>query len=136
MEFFGIPENLLELIRRVKSVSDARDHLCVCVDTGHTNLAVNLGHPPVGDVIRQLGTLVEVLHLHDNNGIKDQHKIPMTGIIDWNDVICALFEIGYKGYYNLEVVLTHFGKELMEEEATFAVKVINNLLKTNKEDAE
>ena len=136
MEFFGIPENLLELIRRVKSASDAGEFLCVCVDTGHTNLAVKMGYPPVGDVIRRLGSLVEVLHLHDNDGIKDQHKIPITGTLDWADILAALKEIGYSGYYNLEVMLKHFGKELMEEEAMFAVKVINNLLKTNEEDAE
>jgi len=136
MEFFGIPENLLELIRRVKRASDCGEFLCVCVDTGHTNLAVKMGYPPVGDVIRQLGSLVEVLHLHDNDGIKDQHKIPLTGTLDWADILAALREIGYAGYYNLEVVLKHFGAEMMEEEAIFAVKVINNLLKTTEEDAE
>ncbi len=129
MEFFGIPENLLELIKRVKSSSDAGEYLCVCVDTGHTNLAVKMGHPSVGDVIRKLGGLVEVLHLHDNDGIKDQHKIPKTGILDWDDILSALDEIGYCGYYNLEVMLKHFGMELMEDEAEFAVKVMNNMLK-------
>ena len=131
MEFFGVPENLLELISRVKGASDAGECLCVCVDTGHTNLAVKMGHPPVADVIRMLGGLVEVLHLHDNNGLKDQHKIPMTGTLDFADILAALKEIGYRGYYNLEVVLTHFGEELMDEEAIFSAKVLNNLLKTN-----
>lgn len=129
MEFFGVPENLLELIRRVKSASDAGEHLCVCVDTGHTNLAVKMGHPPVGDVIRQLGSLVEVLHMHDNNGIKDQHKMPKTGDLDWDDILAALNEIGYSGYYNLEVVLKHFGIELMEDEAALSVKIMRNMLK-------
>ena len=129
MEFFGIPENLLELVRRVRETSPAADSLCVCVDTGHTNLAVKMGYPSVGDVIRQLGSLVEVLHIHDNDGIKDQHKIVGTGIIDWKDVFEALDEIGYAGYYNLETMLKHFGEDFEVEEAEFSVKVLNHMLK-------
>ena len=132
MEFFGIPENLLELIKIVKSFSDAGDYLCVCVDTGHTNLAVKMGYPPVGDVIRNLGSLVEVLHLHDNDGIKDQHKIPKTGILDWEDILAALDEIGYGGYYNLETMLKHFGDGFEEEEAVFSIKVLGHMLNTKK----
>ena len=130
MEFFGIPENLLELVRRVGEACDAADALCVCVDTGHTNLAVAMGHPSVGDVIRKLGSLVEVLHLHDNNGIKDQHKILGTGIIDWKDVFSALDEIGYAGYYNLETMLKHYGDGFEEEEGKFSFKVLNHMLKS------
>ena len=129
MEFFGIPENLLELIKRVRETSPAGDALCVCVDTGHTNLATNMGYPSVGDVIRLLGSLVEVLHLHDNNGIKDQHKILGTGIIDWKDVFAALDEIGYAGYYNLETMLKHFGDGFEEAEAEFSAKVLKHMLK-------
>jgi len=55
--------------------------------------------------------------------------MPKTGILDWDDILSALDEIGYKGSYNLEVVLDHFGKELMEEEAAFSVKIMRNMLK-------
>lgn len=130
MEFFGIPENLKELVRRVRESSPAGDALCVCVDTGHTNLATNMGYPTVGDVIRDLGDLVEVLHMHDNNGIKDQHKILGTGIIDWKDVFAALSEIGYAGNYNLETMLKHYGDDFEHEEAEFSIKVLNHMLKT------
>ena len=130
MEFFGYVENLIELIERVRAASDAGDYLCVCVDTGHTNMTVRYGCPSVGDVIRRLGSLVEVLHLHDNNGIKDQHKIPMTGTIDWADVMSALKEIDFGGWYNLENTICHFGENLRMEEATFSVKVMKNMLAT------
>ena len=129
MEFFGIPENLKELVKRVRENSPAADALCVCVDTGHTNLATNMGYPSVGDVIRYLGDLVEVLHMHDNNGIKDQHKILGTGIIDWKDVFAALDEIGYAGYYNLETMLKHYGDGFEESEAEFSAKVLKHMLK-------
>ena len=130
MEFFGYVENLIELIERVRAASDAGDYLCVCVDTGHTNMTVRYGCPSVGDVIRRLGSLVEVLHLHDNNGIKDQHKIPMTGTIAWADVMSALKEIDFGGWYNLENTITHFGAGFCMEEAAFSVKVMRHMLET------
>ena len=129
MEFFGVPEHLIEGIRRIKEASPYGDHVCVCVDTGHTNLATKMGYPSVGDVIRQLGPLVKVLHLHDNNGLLDQHKMPLTGDLDWKDIIAALDEIGFDGYYNLETMLRHFGDELMVDEANMSVKIMRNLLK-------
>lgn len=131
MEFFGYINNLVELCEKIKTSTEYGDYICVCVDTGHTNLAVKYeGNPSVGDAIRELGSLVEVLHLHDNNGKKDQHKIPMTGDIDWNDVLNALDEINYPGYYNLESEITHFGEGFEAEEAAFAVKVMKHMLKT------
>ncbi len=133
MEFFGYVDNLIELKRRVDACCDAGDALCVCVDTGHTNLTVRYDNPSVGDVIRKLGSLVEVLHLHDNNGIKDQHKIPMTGIIDWNDVLSALDDAGFNGWYNLENTINHFGPGFELEEATFSVKVLRHMLKVHAE---
>jgi sugar phosphate isomerase/epimerase len=82
-----------------------------------------------GDVIRRLGSLVEVLHIHDNDGVKDQHKIPGTGVIDWSDVFSALDEIGYSGCYNLEPMLNHFGENFEEAEAEFSAKVLEHMLK-------
>ena len=129
MEFFGYPENLILGCEKIKSECDAGDALCVCVDTGHTNMAVRYGNPSVGDVIRSLGKKVEALHLHDNAGVRDQHKIPMTGIIDWADVFAALTEIGYSGWYNLENDVTHFGEGFELEEAKFSVKVLRQMIK-------
>jgi len=75
-----------------------------------------------------LGSKIEVLHLNDNDTLKDQHKIPMTGVIDWNEVFNALDEINYKGVYNMELNLKHFGENFLIETAEFAVKVMKNIL--------
>ena len=77
-----------------------------------------------------LGDKISVLHLHDNNKLKDQHKIPMTGDIDWNDVFDALDEIKFDGVYNMELNLKYFGESFMKETAEFAVKVMRNMLDT------
>ena len=132
MEFFGYVEHLIESVDSVRKKYDAKDALCVCVDTGHTNLTVRYGEPSVGDVMRKLGSRLEVLHLHDNNGLRDQHKIPMTGDLDWTDILSALDEIGYAGWYNLENDVTHFGEGFEVEEAAFSVKVLRQMLNSSK----
>lgn len=134
MEFFGYAENLALGCDKLKELGDFDDSICVCVDTGHTNMTVRHGNPTVADAIRILGNRVEVLHLHDNDGVLDQHKIPMTGIIDWEDVFAALSEIGYSGWYNLENTVYHFGKEFALEEAKFSIKVLRQMLNTYKKN--
>jgi sugar phosphate isomerase/epimerase len=54
--------------------------------------------------------------------------MPRTGDLDWKDILAALDEVGYDGYYNMENVLLHFGEELLPDAAEFSVKVMRNLL--------
>ena len=129
MEFFGYVDNLIECINRSRSLGDYADSICVCVDTGHTNMTVRYGNPSVPEVIRKLGNMVEVLHLHDNDGVTDQHKIPMTGTINWDETMTALRDIGFNGWYNLENDITHFGQGFEKEEAIFSTKVMMHMLK-------
>ena len=69
-----------------------------CVDIGHTVL---VGENPV-NMIKALGNRVAALHVHDNDGIKDEHTVPFHGIIKWNEVAKALKDIGYSGEITLE----------------------------------
>lgn len=131
-DFFGNIRELLDSYRRLKAVGDNADYLTICVDTGHSNKAARFGNPAPADVIRMCGADVAVLHLNDNDGLTDQHKMPKTGNIDWDDVLNALDEIGYTGVYNMELNLGHFGENFMAEEAAFAVKVLKNMLAGRK----
>ena len=67
-------------------------------------------------------------YFNDNDTLTDQHKIPMTGTIDWKDVFSALSEVGYDGVYNMELNLRHFGDNFLYETAEFVVKVMRNML--------
>ncbi len=130
-DFFGNIGEFLKSYNRVCAVEDFANYMCVCVDTGHSNKASRFNNNPTpGDVIRMLGGHVQVLHLNDNDKLTDQHKIPMTGTIDWEDVFNALDEVGYTGVYNMELELRHFGEDFCIEEAAFAIKVMRQLLKT------
>ena len=129
-DFFGNMNEFLTAFDRVADMADWRDSFCVCMDTGHTNKATRYNrNPDPAEAIRMLGKRIRVLHLHDNDTLTDQHKIPMTGCIDWNAVLDALDEIGFAGVYNLEVVLRHFGESFAIEEARFAVAVMKQMLR-------
>ena len=137
IDFFG---DMTQFIKGydlvVEKNPDYADHFKVCMDTGHTNKSTRFpGNPPVGEVIRRLGDRIAVLHLNDNDTLTDQHKMPMTGSINWYDTLRALREIGYRGIYNMELCFNggYFGKDFDEEEAAFAVKVMRNLLRTMPE---
>ena len=128
VDFFGDINEFLIGYNRIKCVDDNADYFGICVDTGHSNKAVRYGNPSAADVIRMCGKEIIALHLNDNDGTKDQHKIPGTGNIDWADVFKALEEVGYDGVYNLELKLNHFGRGFEFSEAEFGIKAVKNLL--------
>lgn len=128
-DFFGNLDEFQKSFNRVRAIGDNADWLTTCVDTGHSNKATRFnGNPSPADVIRILGPNVSALHLNDNDTLTDQHKIPMTGTINWKDVFDALDEVNYQGNYNMELNLVHFGKKFAVETAAFAVKVMRFML--------
>ncbi len=127
-DFFGNIDEFEKAYKAIKDIDELKDNFTICVDTGHSNKAMRYDNPTPADVIRRLGNEVTVLHLNDNDTFRDQHKIPKTGTINWNDVFDALDEIGYNGVYNMELNLAHFGKNFIVETAEFAVKVMKNIL--------
>ena len=130
IDFFGDINEFVEGYERVASIKEYADSVCVCMDPGHSNKASRFNNnPKPGDVIRQLGSSIEVLHLNDNDTLTDQHKPPMTGCIDWNDLFDALEEIGYDGYYNMEINLKTFGLDFSIEYGRFSIKLMRQILK-------
>lgn len=128
VDFFGDMEEFMTACRRIEE-TELAPYFTVCVDTGHSNKAMRFGNPTPADAIRRIGNRTTILHLNDNDTLTDQHKIPMTGCIDWTDVFDALDEVGYSGVYNMELNLKHFGEDFMIEHAAFAVRVLRHLLK-------
>jgi len=68
-----------------------------CVDTGHTALVEDV---PLA--IQKLKGRIFTVHIQDNDGKKDLHQLPFTGIIDWQKVKNALLESGYDGVFMYE----------------------------------
>lgn len=73
------------------------DHLGFCYDCGHEFATTGKL-----TLLEKYGSILKALHLHDNNGIKDQHRIPWEGRIDWLRVTSLLSSSGYTGPVSLE----------------------------------
>ena len=64
-----------------------------CLDTGHAML---ISQDPSRFAL-ELGDRLCCLHVHDNNGMADQHLLPYAGIIDWERFTQSLARIHYSG---------------------------------------
>lgn len=104
----------LEEIRKIIDYFKKDNLLQFCFDTGHYNLT---GEPI--DKIKTLKDKLRIVHLHDNNKIKDEHKDLNEGKFDFNLLAKILKEINYKGILMSEVRypvddLSTKGKELLD----------------------
>ena len=70
----------------------------VIIDTGHQNIVDD----PV-EALRIIGGHLITLHLHDNQGERDEHLLPGRGTVDWDGVVGALDEIEYSGVFMYEL---------------------------------
>ena len=74
-------------------------NLKVCLDTGH---ALIRGVSPA-EAVRITGTdLLRTLHIHDNDYISDNHTLPCTQRLKWDEICKALADVGYKGNFTYE----------------------------------
>jgi sugar phosphate isomerase/epimerase len=75
--------------------------LGLCLDTGH---AILEGWQVPEAVAAADGLLIAV-HVADNDGSGDQHRIPYSpgSPVDWRQVVAALRRVRYQGPFNLEI---------------------------------
>lgn len=74
-------------------------YLTGCLDIGHCGLC---GREPQ-DLIRYMGAdRIGCLHIHDNDYMTDNHTLPCTRNLNWNEICKSLAEIGYKGNFTYE----------------------------------
>ena len=71
-----------------------------CFDTGHALLC----SIDVRDAMVELGDRICAFHVHDNNGIDDQHLAPYMGILDWERFVQGLKEIPFSGTMSFETL--------------------------------
>lgn len=100
------PEAVLTLVERV-----ARDNVCVCLDVGHANV---MGED-LYETCVSYGEKLACLHIHDNDGTKDQHRMPFHGTIDFKRLTDGLKKIRYSGDFTLEVHPIMKASELLRE---------------------
>ena len=96
----GVCSDPRDAVAMIDGLNAAAGRECfgLCLDTGHLNLL----RKNVVNYIRILGTRIKALHIHDNNGVDDQHMMPFTGCFRWQEFLSTLREVGYKGDLSFE----------------------------------
>lgn len=93
VRFCTNPDDLKKLILSFNS-----ENAVCCWDFGHAHVAFPKEH---AEKIREMGSLIQCTHVHDNAG-NDSHQMPMTGDIKWDEIIPALKDAGYNGVMSIE----------------------------------
>jgi sugar phosphate isomerase/epimerase len=82
--------------------------LGICYDSGHGNL----GRDGLQKLAFWKARLISV-HLHDNDGKEDTHRLPFTGTVDWKRLSVVIAGSSYEGCVSLESNMR--GMEVTEE---------------------
>jgi len=106
----GAPEKTERAIAILESFDSP--HLGMCYDSGHANIISSLGRGV--EMLERFGHRLKALHLHDNDGSSDQHRLPGDGNIDWPAVMGKIAGKGYQGATTLELGSAY--KQLTPEE--------------------
>lgn len=84
----------------------------ICYDSGHDH---SFTHDKFD--FNKYKNKIVAIHLHDNNGEQDQHRLPFDGNINWKSVIKKIQFSGYDGPVTLELTFKEeFYKEKSIEE--------------------
>ncbi len=78
------------------------DFFVACLDIGHAEMKGS--ETNAVEMIRALGSRLQALHIHDNDKLHDSHQIPFSMNINFEEIVKALKEIEYNGYFTLEAV--------------------------------
>ncbi len=76
----GTPTRIAELIHALHY-----DDIGVCLDLGHAHI-----EPGIEQAFESMRQLVRSVHVHDNQGEKDEHLWPGAGTIDWKKTMDLL----------------------------------------------
>jgi sugar phosphate isomerase/epimerase len=71
----------------------------ICFDVGHANVS---GYK-MSEQLEILRGKLDVLHIHDNHGVRDEHLLPFEGNVDWQDVAEGIKKADFRGILDVEV---------------------------------
>lgn len=88
-----------------------------CLDVGHALLA----GLDIRRFMTDLGERIGCFHVHDNDGVRDQHHMPYSGILDWDRFIDGLRLIRFDRTLSFETfrALQEMDRELVPDALRF-----------------
>ena len=84
-----------EMVEFIEYMNHPKFH--ACWDTGHANCEGSQYQE-----IMDLGEHLYAIHYNDNHGNCDEHVMPYLGTLNHDEVINALIDVKFKGYFTLE----------------------------------
>lgn len=98
--YVGACSEVNEVISYIDELNDIADEkrFGFCLDVGHLLM---LGQDPCY-WMEMLGSRLEALHIHDNDGVHDDHTLPYLGCGNWDRFIHGLRKTGYRGNLSFE----------------------------------
>lgn len=118
----------VERIDRINEKYQA-EVLGYCFDTGHANLV----GVDFEDFLGRLGSRLKVLHIHDNDGVRDLHQIPFAYTrtrdnqpsTDWEGFMKGLQKCRFDGVLSFEAapVFESFPEEMKEDTLWFMARI-------------
>ncbi len=90
------------------------DYVGLCYDSGHANVT-GIG---LGRLERLTDRLISV-HLHDNDGTADQHRLLFSGSVDWGRLARIMAASSYSKCVSMELTMHHSD---IEDEQVFLKK--------------
>ena len=115
-----------ELLNRVMAALDP-DCFIICMDLGHALVA---GMETQDYLTGLTPGILKALHIHDNDGSSDQHRLPYLGQVNWSAVMAGLAAYGYCGDFTMELTgyLGSFPPRLIPQALTLASAVGRDLM--------
>lgn len=110
----AIENGSFEAICRLLSEYDPV-YLGLCYDSGHGNMKDGKGL----DYLDSIKDRLISVHLHDNDGTGDQHRLMFTGTVDWERLARIMAESAYTKCVSMELSMSRSG---FEDEAAFLTK--------------
>ena len=96
----GVCSDAHEAVRFIDALNEkaGKEAFGFCLDTGHLQLI----NKNIRTYIPILGKRIKALHLHDNDGRDDLHRLPLTGTVNWQVLCDSLRAVGYDGDLSFE----------------------------------
>ncbi len=89
-----------EVLLHLRALLPERSNVKFCLDTGHLNVYSQL---PLRRWWRSLGDDITAVHLHDNDGLSDDHLPPGVGTVDFEALVELVLDMRAMPLLDLEV---------------------------------